>query len=75
MHDRILKVTEEVLVQWRILSRHMKKVHHYSPEADMLIAAVAFKNDLMAVTRDHNPFVMCGIPTFNLWSGERFNGA
>ncbi len=75
MHDRILKVTEDVLVQWRILSRHMKKVHRYSPEADMLIAAVAFKSDLVVVTRDQNPFVMCGIPTLNPWTGERFNGA
>jgi toxin FitB len=75
MHGRILKVTEDVLVQWRILSRHMKKVHRYSPEADMLIAAVAFKSDLVVVTRDQSPFVMCGVPTLNPWTGERFNGA
>jgi toxin FitB len=75
MHGRILKVTEDVLIQWRILSRHMKKVHRYSPEADMLIAAVAFKSDLVVVTRDQSPFVMCGVPTLNPWTGERFNGA
>jgi toxin FitB len=75
MHGRILKVTEDVLVQWRIMSRHMKKVHRFSPEADLLIAAVAFESDLVVVTRDHNPFVMCGIPTLNPWTGERFNGA
>jgi toxin FitB len=75
MHDRILKVTEDVLVRWRILSRHMKKVHRYSPEADMLIAAVAFENDLVVVTRDHYPFAMCGVPTLNPRTGERFNGA
>jgi toxin FitB len=75
MHGRILKVTEDVLVQWRILSRHMKKVHRFSPEADMLIAAVAFESDLVVVTRDHNPFVMSGVPTLNPWTGERFNGA
>jgi toxin FitB len=75
MHGRILKVTEDVLVQWRIMSRHMKKVHRFSPEADLLIAAVAFESDLVVVTRDHNPFVMCGVPTLNPWTGERFNGA
>jgi toxin FitB len=75
MHGRILKVTEDVLVQWRIMSRHMKKVHRFSLEADLLIAAVAFESDLVVVTRDHNPFVMCGIPTLNPWTGERFNGA
>jgi toxin FitB len=75
MHGRILKVTEDVLVQWRIMSRHMKKVHRFSPEADLLIAAVAFESDLVVVTRDHNPFVMYGIPTLNPWTGERFNGA
>ncbi len=41
----------------------------------MLIAAVAFENDLVVVTRDHNPFVMSGVPTLNPWTGERFNGA
>ena len=75
MHDRVLSVTEDVLVRWRMLSRHMKKVHRFSPEADMLIAAVAFDSDLVVVTRDHNPFVLCGVPTLNPWTAERFNGA
>jgi toxin FitB len=75
MNDRVLKVSEDVLVRWRILSRYMKKVHRYSPEADLLIAAVAFERDLVVVTRDQNPFVMCGVPTLNPFTGERFNGA
>jgi toxin FitB len=75
MNDRVLKVSEDVLVRWRILSRYMTKVHSYSPEADLLIAAVAFERDLVVVTRDQNPFVMCGVPTLNPFTGERFNGA
>lgn len=75
MHDRILKITEEVLMRWRILSQHMQKTHKYSPEAEMLIAAVAFENDLVMVTRDQAPFILCGIPTLNPFTGERFNGA
>ncbi len=75
MHGRVLNVTEDVLVRWRILSRHMKKVHRYSPEADMLIAVVALESDLVVVTRDHYPFEMCGVPTVNPFTGERFNGA
>jgi toxin FitB len=75
LQERTLKVTEDVLVRWRVLSRHMKKVHRYSPEADMLIAAIAVESDLVVVTRDHNPFAMSGVPTLNPWTGERFNGA
>jgi toxin FitB len=75
MQDRMLKVTEGVLLQWRILSAQMKKNHRYSPETDMLITAVAAENDLIVVTRDQSPFVMSGVSTFNPWTGERFNGA
>jgi toxin FitB len=75
MHGRMLKVTENVLLRWRILSAHMKKVHRFSPETDMLIAAVAAANGLIIVTRDQSPFVLSGVPTFNPWTGERFNGA
>jgi toxin FitB len=75
MQGRMLKVTEGVLLRWRILSAHMKKNHRYSPETDMLIAALAAENELIVVTRDQSPFVMSGISTFNPWTGERFNGA
>lgn len=75
MQGRMLKVTEGVLLRWRILSAQMKKNHRYSPETDMLIAAVAAENDLIVVTRDQSPFVLSGVSTFNPWTGERFNGA
>jgi toxin FitB len=75
MQDRMLKVTEGVLLQWRIFSAQMKKNHRYFPETDMLIAAVAAENDLIVVTRDQSPFVMSGVSTFNPWTSERFNGA
>ena len=75
MQGRMLRVTEDVLLRWRILSAHMKNTHRYSPEIDLLIAAVAAENDLIVVTRDQSPFVLSGIPTLNPWTGERFNGA
>ena len=33
------------------------------------------ENNLFVATRDVAPFVACGVPTLNLWTGERFNGA
>lgn len=75
MQGRMLKVTEGVLLRWRILSAHMKKNHRYSPETDMLIAALAAENELIVVTRYQSPFVMSGVSTFNPWTGERFNSA
>jgi hypothetical protein len=27
------------------------------------------------VSRDALPFAKCGLPVFNPWTGERFNGA
>jgi toxin FitB len=75
MQGRILKVTEDVLLRWRILSAEMKKNHRYSPETDMLIAAIAAENDLIVVTRDQSPFILSGVPALNPWTGERFNSA
>jgi toxin FitB len=75
MYNRVIKIDQDILVRWRILSSTMKKVHQYTPDADQLTAASAANYNLVIVTRDHNPFVLSGVPTLNPWTGKRFNGA
>jgi toxin FitB len=72
---RILEVDEDVLVRWRIITRQMDISGQPSPATDLLIAAVALQNRMGVATRDTKQFVATGVPTFNPWTGERFNGA
>jgi toxin FitB len=73
--DRIFEVHESVLVRWQRITRQSNISGKPLPGADLLIAAIALDNQLSVATRDVDPFIACGVPTFNPWTGERFNGA
>ncbi len=72
---RIFAVDENVLLRWRVLSRARESRREPAPPVDLLIAAVAQENGLHLATRDTGPFVACGVPVLNPFTGERFNGA
>ena len=73
--NRVLGVDENVLLQWRLISRKLQQARQPTPPTDLLIAAIAIENACGVATRDVAPFVACGIPTLNPFTGERFNGA
>jgi toxin FitB len=73
--ERTVEIDEKTLVRWRILTRQLDGSGNPAPATDLLMAAVAFENQLGVATRDTAPFAVCGIPTINPWTGERFNGA
>ena len=72
---RIFEIEENILVNWRILARQREQARQPAPPVDLLIAAVATTHELGVATRDVTPFVSCGLPVLNPWTGERFNGA
>lgn len=72
---RILGISEDILVTWRTLAREAKIQNQTIPQADSLIAATAKQTGLVICTRDVRPFLICRLPTFNPFTGERFNGA
>jgi len=72
---RIFEIDENILLRWRIITRERELAREPSPGVDLLIAAVAQEHQLGIVTRDIVPFVACGLPVLNPWTGERFNGA
>ncbi len=72
---RIFEIDENILLRWRIITRDRELAREPSPGVDLLIAAVAQEHQLGIVTRDTVPFVACGLPVLNPWTGERFNGA
>jgi predicted nucleic acid-binding protein len=66
---RILALTEDVFLQWRVMKEAGRKRGHTFPEPDLLIAATAFHYGLTVVTRDIEPFQQANMPGINPWAG------
>lgn len=65
---RVLPVTEDVLLRWRLmLDRGRTKGHTFS-DPDLLIAALAAQAGLIVVSRDTGHFVAAGVPVFDPWN-------
>ncbi len=73
--NRTLGINEETVLTWRTISKAQQVARQPTPPADLMIAAIALTNKCGIASRDVTPFVACGIPTLNPWTGERFNGA
>lgn len=64
---RVLPVTEDVLLKWRLLMQQGRKAGYtYSP-IDLIIAATAFHHNLTVVTRDRSDYDRAGVAVFNPW--------
>jgi toxin FitB len=72
---RILEASEGALVRWHQLRLLVQANRQSNPPVDVLIAAIALENGACIATRDVDGFIPTGVPTFNPWTGERFNGA
>jgi toxin FitB len=73
--NRIYDVSSVTLVEWLKLMSNSKSKRQYAPPVDYLIASICRAEGAHVVTRDVAPFIASGVPTFNPWTGERFNGA
>lgn len=72
---RVVKVNEDVLLQWRLLGKTLSKQKRTVPEPDLLVCAVARHYRLKIASRDEGHMKASGVPILNPWTGERFNGA
>ena len=64
---RILAVTDDVMLTWRILVEKGRKVGHTFPQPDLIIAATAIHHGLTVVTRDRSDYEKAGVPVINPW--------
>ena len=64
---RVLPVTEDALLRWRLMLEAGRKTGHTFSEPDLLIAALAALADLIVVSRDTSEFVAAGVPVFDPW--------
>ncbi len=64
---RVLEITEEILLKWRLLVEEGRKTGHTFSQPDLMIAATAIHHGLTVVTRDRSGFDQARVPVLNPW--------
>jgi predicted nucleic acid-binding protein len=65
--QRVLEVSEDVMVKWRLLVEDGRKGGHTFSQPDLIIAATALHHGLTVVTRDTVDFKLARVPLLNPW--------
>ena len=65
--QRLLPVSEDVVLKWRLLVEAGRKTGHTFSQPDLLIAAMAAHHGLTVVTRDTSDFERARVPCLNPW--------
>lgn len=65
---RVLAITEEVMLKWRILVEDGRKAGHTFSQPDLIIAAAALHHGLTVVSRDVSDYKKARVPVFNPWT-------
>lgn len=66
--QRVLDVTEDVLLEWRLLIEDGRKSGHTYSQPDLFIAATALRHGLTVVSRDTSEYRIARAPVFNPWT-------
>lgn len=66
--DRVIEVTEDVLLAWRLLVEEGRKAGHTYSQPDLIIAATALHHGLTVVSRDTTEYRRARAPVFNPWT-------
>jgi predicted nucleic acid-binding protein len=65
--DRVLAVTEDIMLKWRLLVEEGRKTGHTFAQPDLMIAATALHHGLTVVSRNISDFEKAGVPVLNPW--------
>ena len=65
---RVLEVTEDVMLKWRLLVEEGRKTGHTFSQPDLIIAATALHHGLTIVSRDTSEYEKANAPVLNPWS-------
>jgi toxin FitB len=68
--DQVLPLTQDVLVDWLILSRKLAASGISRSAPDLLIAATARVGDLTVVTRNVRDFADTGVVVYDPWNDQ-----
>ena len=64
---RILPITEDIMLKWRLLLEEGRKKGYTFSQPDLIIAATALHHGLTVVTRDRGVYDKARVPVFNPW--------
>lgn len=67
--DRVLQVSEDIMLKWRLLVEAGRKVGHTFAQPDLIIAATALHHGLTVVSRDTSEYERANAPVLNPWKG------
>lgn len=65
--QRILPVSEDVMLEWRLLVEQGRKAGHTFSQPDLIIAATALHHGLTVVTRDTGDYARAGVALLDPW--------
>jgi len=68
---RVLAITEDIMLKWRLLVEDGRKAGHTFSQPDLIIAATALQHGLTVVSRDVSDYQKARTPVFNPWVEER----
>jgi hypothetical protein len=66
--QRVLAISEDVMLKWRLLIEDGRKAGHIFSQPDLIIAATALHHGLTVVSRDVGDFQKARAPVRNPWS-------
>jgi predicted nucleic acid-binding protein len=65
--QRVLSVSEDIMLKWRLLMEDGRKVGHTFSQPDLILAATALEHGLTLVSRDTNDYEKARVPVLNPW--------
>jgi toxin FitB len=65
--DRVLPITEDIMLEWRLLVEEGRQAGHTFSQPDLIIAATAIHHRLTVVSRDRSEYDKARVPVINPW--------
>jgi toxin FitB len=65
---RVLPVTEDIMVKWRLLVEDGRQSGHTFSQPDLIVAATALQHGLIMVSRDTKDYVRARVEVVNPWA-------
>lgn len=69
--NRVLEISEDIMLKWRLLVEEGRKAGHTFSQPDLLIAATALHHGLTIVSRDTREYERANAPVLNPWTTTR----
>jgi toxin FitB len=66
--QRVLPVTEDIMLKWRLLVEEGRKAGHTFSQPDLIIAATALEHGLTVVSRDTDDYQRARVAVLDPWS-------